>query len=391
MHVAFCAFEAFPNRKGSGTRIRQVTRALAQAGARVTLITLRGDHSIGLPEGVEQRAIKLAEHNFLSRAIAFREAAGRALTALGPDVVHFRGPFEGQAAIRYARARGARAVYEVNGLPSVELRYHYPALREELGFEGRLRDLEREVLAGADAVLTQSNATARFLELRGLPRGRAHVIPNGADPTLFAPRPLDVGGPLRLLYAGTLSPWQGVHDLLHALKRAARRTDVVLEAIGPARKPWKRALAKLTRQLKVGDLVTFEDALPQDELAARIARSDVCTAPLPRDLRNRGQGCSPIKVFEYMAAARCVLATDLPCLREIVRHDDTGWLCRPSHPHRLSDAIVTLAEQPALRGRLAKSGRRWAVERATWEQRRAQVRAFYADAVVSAPAAAVAL
>lgn len=373
LRVAFVAHEAFPNRKGSGTRITEMTRALARAGADVHVITLPGQGPA--PDHVTPRPVRVLEHNFLRRSLAFRDAVARQLVALRPDVVHFRGPFEGEAAVAWAAGEaGARSVYEVNGLPSVELRYHYPGLREANELEAKLRRLEGRVAAAADLRLTQSHATARFVRLRtGQP---ATVIPNGARPLLLPAPEHDGARPLQLLYIGALQPWQGLKDLLIATRRASRHTPLALHVVGPARRSWQRQLLRMAARLKIPDLVV-EAAVDKAALAERLAAADVCVAPLTRDLRNRGQGCSPIKLFEYMAAGRCVLATDLPCVREIVEHGRTGWLARASHPHRLAEAIVHLAEDPGLRLALGRRAREAVTADATWEHRHAAlVRAY---------------
>lgn len=378
LRVAFVAFEGLPNAKGSGARIAEVTRALVDAGASLDVVSLQGGEGRPLPEGARHEVIALSEQNYLARALAFEDAVLRRLFTLRPDVVHVRGPFEGQAALRYAERRGARVVFEVNGLPSVELRYHYPALVSAPGFEAHLRALEGRVLSGADVVVTQSQATARYLRLRGVAPERVHVIPNGADPTLFTPRATPrAPGPVRVLYAGTLAPWQGLHPLLLALRRASRERELVLDVIGPSRKAWQRELERRARRLKLGEHVRLYGAMSATELAARVREADICAVPLSRDRRNRTQGCSPLKLFEYMAAGRAVLASDLPCLREIVDDGRTGVLARAGHPHRLTDALVALAGDEALRERLGRAGRRYVVEHASWSERRRRVVALY--------------
>jgi glycosyltransferase involved in cell wall biosynthesis len=346
-----------------------MTRALAGAGADVTVITLPGQGPA--PAHVTLRPVRVLEHNFLRRSLAFRDAVARQLVALRPDVVHFRGPFEGEAAVAWAsKQAGVKSVYEVNGLPSVELRYHYPGVRDAHSLEAKLRALEGRVASAADLRLTQSQATARFVRLRT--QAGATVIPNGARPLPLPDAEHDGERPLRLLYIGALQPWQGLKDLLIATRRADRHTPLSLHVVGPARRSWQRQLHRMAARLKVRDLVV-EDAVDKAALQERLAAADVCVAPLTRDLRNRGQGCSPIKLFEYMAAGRCVLASDLPCVREIVDHGRTGWLARPSHPHRLAEAIVHLAGAPELRLALGRRARETIAAEATWEHRHQQL------------------
>lgn len=383
LRVAFAAFDPFPNLKGSGTRIARLTSALAQAGASVTVLSLPGTCHVELPSGVELRPLCIAEDNYLCRALAFRAAVARELVALRPDVVHFRGPFEGQAALAHAREHGARALFEVNGLPSVELRYHYPAVAAATSFEAKLRSAEQGLLTTSDAVITQSRATERFLALRGMPPGRAVVIPNAADPLPLDQCVHQSRDVTRLLYIGTLAPWQGLPDLLVAVRRAARTAELRLDVVGWGQKRWRRLLERHARRLKIAERVAFHDAVARSALPALIAGSDICAAPLRRDRRNRVQGCSPIKLFEYMAAGRAVLATNLPCLQEIVRDGETGVLARASHTSDLAARLGELSGDPRLRARLGARARRELAESATWDHRAQALVAFYRDRLLA--------
>lgn len=380
--MAFAALEGFPNRKGSGVRIRHTVQALAAEGAEVTLLTLRGDETgAPLPPGVHHHPLKVLDDNYLSRALTFGHMVGRALYTLRPDVVHVRGPFEGAAALEYARTRQAAFIFEVNGLPSVELRYHHPRAGQAHDFLCKLRAQEQHLLQRADLVLTQSQATARFVRLRAQGPLRPVVVPNGADPERFCPGP----GPahaqdeVRLLYSGSLAPWQGLMDLLPALRQARREAELRLTILGPARRAWTRAILTAARRFKVQDLLQLEAAGDTQAVAEHIQAADICLAPLARDSRNRVQGCSPIKLFEYMAAGRAVLASDLPCVREIVQPEVTGLLHKPSNPHRLREALLTLASQPRLRHELGLRARRWVLQEATWAHRHHQLVTAYAS------------
>ncbi|MCA9641137.1 MAG: glycosyltransferase family 4 protein, partial [Myxococcales bacterium] len=229
LRVAYVAFEGFPNSKGSGTRIRQMTRALSDAGAEVHLVTLAPKPGAGAPPpGVVLHPVNLLEDNLLARALAFRDRVLRELVAIRPDVVHFRGVFEGEAALAYGQRRRVPTLFELNGLPSIELGYHYKALASSQSMQGKLRSLESGILQGADWALTQSQTTLGFMQSRGLPQATPRrVIPNAADPELFCPgsRALaspSVGSPARLLYVGATQAWQGTLELLMATRRLAR-------------------------------------------------------------------------------------------------------------------------------------------------------------------------
>ncbi len=377
--VAYTAFEAYPNFKGAGTRMTEMLTALSEAGWEVHLITLPPRANRALPPGVVHHPLRVYHANFLERALAFRGQVARRLRTLAPDVVHVRGVFEAQAAEEYASARGRPWIFEVNGLPSVELGYHFPAVVAAHAFQVRLRALEAELLARAPRVITQSHKTLGFLHDRGLPLTTpATVIPNGADPSLWRPGPPSTGAP-RVIYAGTLAAWQGVAELLMAFRRARRDHPMTLTLAGRIARGRQRRLARLIRRLKLEADVELAGALGREELAALVGGADICTAPLRKDVRNRVQGCSPIKLFEYMAAGRAILTTDLECVREIVTPEQTAITVNAPKPSRLAEQLVRLASDAELRAALGARARRELLREATWAHRRAALADVYAS------------
>lgn len=378
LRVAYAAFEPFPNAKGSGTRMSRLLEALVGAGADVTLFTLPGRH-VTLPLGQRLRhvPIQLVESNFLRRGEAFRDRLARELFALGPDVVHYRGLFEAQAAAAYAQHsqpaadRSVRRVFEVNGLFSVELDYHYPRVAEALDFQRKLRAFEARALAEADLLLTQSDTTRGFL-LGRAPEvaARCVVVPNAAEPSDYPELgpPSSVGTP-RMLYAGTLAPWQGVFELLMAVRRVVRQTPVSLTLAGPMRQSWQKQLERVVRKLGITGNVRVLGPVGRAALARHISESDICVAPLRRDERNLRQGCSPLKLFEYMAAARPIVSTDLPCVREIVEHERSALLATSARPSALAEPIQRLLENPELAHELGQAARARVLAGATWAHR----------------------
>ena len=96
-------------------------------------------------------------------------------------------------------------------------------------------------------------------------------------------------------------------------------------------------------------------------MPAIIAQADVCVAPLAYNDRNVTQGCCPIKVIEYMACARPIVAANLPVVRELVRDDVDALLFTPDDP----------AELGALRAGDSERRDRW---RSGWPTRRRSAR-----------------
>src|SRR5512138_3731963 len=132
-HVLYTAFDLVPSPKGAGTHIMHFLRGLVKAGYAVQLLT-PGDGqlpAIDTYEGaVVIRVPPPPDRNFLAHALCFSDAVMTHVDAAPHyDVVHYRSIWGGLALAQNKTRLGYQTVFEVNGLPSIELKYHYPSLR----------------------------------------------------------------------------------------------------------------------------------------------------------------------------------------------------------------------------------------------------------------------
>jgi glycosyltransferase involved in cell wall biosynthesis len=82
-----------------------------------------------------------------------------------------------------------------------------------------------------------------------------------------------------------------------------------------------------------------------------------------------------------MACGTPTVATDIGAYREIVRHDESGWLVPPADPRALADAIRMMWNDAGLRDRLAEGGRRRILEEFSWRKAAEQTVAVYEEVV----------
>jgi len=376
--VLYASFDAFPAPKGAAVHIAHTVGAVAR-GAEVDLLTLpgAGGCAAALPEGVRHLPFAPPEGNFLHRALEWGDHVARRLLEVDYAGVHVRSLWEGTPALLLQGDRGYRLVYEANGLPSVELKYHYPAVGRDTSLLGRLRTQERALLRGADRVMTQSVTTGRFLRGHGAAAARLRVIPNGVECDRFALPAAPPPGPPVVLYLGTLAPWQGVGFLLEAFARLERPAR--LEIVGPGRKEWRRAHERRLQRLSLEDRAVLRDPVPPAEVPALLATAAVCTAPLTVTDRNVLQGCCPLKVLEYMAAGRAIAAARLPATAELLRHEETALLYKPDKPRRLTETLERLLDDPALAARLGAAAAADARARFPWSRHDTAVADLWAE------------
>jgi glycosyltransferase involved in cell wall biosynthesis len=191
----------------------------------------------------------------------------------------------------------------------------------------------------------------------------------------YAGLPAGDAGP-EVLYVGTLAPWQGLEVLVRALADLPPPTR--LRLIGPPGKGWARGLRKLAAGLGVADRLTIWPAIAPGLVPGAIARARVCVAPLDGSARNLIQGCCPLKLLEYAAGGKAIVASAVPPVEALFAHDQDAWLVPPDDPRALAAGLGRLLADPPLRERLGAAARAKAAAM-SWEASNAKVLAAYAE------------
>jgi glycosyltransferase involved in cell wall biosynthesis len=369
--VLYTAFDVVPSPKGASTHITYFTAGLVEAGYEVTLVTAG---SSSLPEQESYLGATLLraptgdEPNFLKRALAFGDYTLAHLARTEPyAVAHIRSVWSGFPLAEARPRLGYKLLYEVNGLPSIELKYHYPALRNASVLD-KIREWEAATLRLADAIICPAGVTAAYIASLGVSPDKITVIPNGIDTGRFQPVPAASPGALpTILYIGTLADWQGLPTLIAAMPHILARHPVRLRLVGRGRKRQRKQLEKQLRKAGLADHISIEPAVPHDQVPALIAQADVCVAPLGYNDRNVTQGCCPLKLLEYMASGRPIVASNLPVVRELVCPGSEALLFNPDDPEDLARQILTLLDDSDLAAQLGANAAARAQHCFTWQ------------------------
>jgi glycosyltransferase involved in cell wall biosynthesis len=373
----YASFDRFPSPKGAATHIARMATTLFEVMDGGLLYVL-GDED--LPIYQREGSVEILRHmgtapNFLERALGF----GRGLEELLDDhgaaleLCHVRDPWSGVPVLN--RPRRYAVVYEVNGLPSIELPYRYPAIAPAT--LAKIRSAEEFCWTRADAIITPSATIAENLARLGADPGRITVIPNGADiPRAIPPPPADAPGRY-ILYFGAPQRWQGVDVLLRAFARLADLADLHLVICVSTHPRTVKIYRKLAERLGIADRVIWRHALRKEDLAGWLAGALLTVAPLVECSRNVEQGCAPLKVLESMAFGVPVVASDLPAVREIVTDGVDGRLVRPDRPADLARAVRVLLEYPDLMASMGEAARERIAASFTWERATAALTGEY--------------
>jgi len=352
--------------KGAAVHLSELTGALARRVGGVQVF-VAGVASREAPPGVIVDALVGPGKGALAtaRLAADDQRAEWLVERLRPSppiALYERFALHTQAGSRAAAALGIPHLVELNA-PLVEEASRFRTLDEPEAAE----ELERAVLAAADAVLAVSRPLAAHAERLGA--RKVAVVPNGVDLRHFPVRTQP--GPPVAVFLGTLRPWQGLEVIAEAwrlLGSDAPRLLVVGD--GPGRELLQGVGAEIT------------GALPHDAVPAQLARGGIGLAPYVAD---GPSWFSPLKLFEYLAAGLAVVAADLPGVVDVVgEHDDVALLVPQGSSDALAVAVSALVADDHRRAALGRAGRALVAEAHTWDHRAAAVLELVTDRTVTA-------
>lgn len=274
----------------------------------------------------------------------------RAWRGFRPDFIYERYNLLLLSGIWLKRRWGVPVLLEVNA----------PLARERMSHGGGLAfprmaaALERWTWRNADVVLPVTGVLALEIEAGGTPADRIVIIGNAIAPARFnvsagraAQMRLMLGAEDRVIlgFTGFVRDWHGLHSVIALLRDPElSRVQLIIVGEGPA-VPELRQLAKATG---VEDRVTFTGLVDRDRIAEHIAAFDIALQPKCVSY------ASPLKLFEYMALGKAIVAPDQPNIREVIEPSVSGILFRPDDAGSMREAIVALVKSPQLRSQLGQ-------------------------------------
>lgn len=349
----------FPVECGGTSHIRAVTRELMRRGHEVVLCANVGD---GLPED-EVEGMTTYRFNWRYRDIGVSQVAHRWSHGLrvsqlakrhGADLIYERESSMGSGALA-ARMAGLPLVVEVNDL------WYHPV------------SLDR-----ASRIICHGGGTRKHIPDRY--HGKTVWVHGAVDMDEYrdlSPMPIEgLEGRRGVAYTGSMLAWHGIPDLARALPAVLERVPeaalvIAGEATSDAQREVMGSLHTAAEGADDPGAVVALGRVPHGDVPGVLATCELAVAPYDPsgepDLERYGFWYSPMKLWEYMAAGRAVVSTDLPSIREIVG-EDRGVLVPPGDASALADAIAGLLEDDGRREGMGLRGRAFAEEN-TWELR----------------------
>lgn len=365
----------------SAMQILQMAEALAEAGAEISLVTPASAVAASAVLGREPHSRLHLEpladirkrwfFPFSTHRVFFMQALAW-IRHHKPQAIFVRN-------LKFAdwllpRVGGIPVYFETHELFAQTFREEHPGKmgrREQRKFD-LLEQRETAVYRGVSGLFSLTAALADDIKQRYQLTKPITVLPDGVDMTAIAsaqaaPLAQDPGGMPRILYLGSLHPWKGVDVLVRAMAQV------------PAAELWIAGgetarienLQSLAAELGCGERLRFLGKIAPAERFKLIGECDICALPLLRTSIG-SRYTSPLKLFEYMGMAKPIIASDLPSLREVIRHGENGWLVEAENPAALAAGIVDLLADS---GRAVALGHQAGADAATysWLNRAKQV------------------
>lgn len=343
---------------GYATHIRELTKAFEGLGHQVDVLmpsTLSPKKQVSM--GMRHHPLKkwipsliwevLKDIQRLKQDRKFASQLQEHLAANSYDVLYERMDISGSI---LARLKGI-------SVGSYVLEIHAPLQLESTYFD-RARPLQKcfwnwiqKGLQGARGVVVVSGVVKSWVEENGMPAENVLVVPNAVNLETFTADAAKKNSPyvktkgtLAIGFVGSALRWFGLDMLVRVFSELVSQYSCELVIVGPSNE--NQELSKLVMDLKIERSVKFLGSISYDFVPSVIHQFDICVMPSSNPYG------SPIKIFEYGAMGKPVIAPDLAPIREVVEHGVSAFLIPNKDPIKLKEALQSLLENPKLRNSL---------------------------------------
>ena len=354
------------SKDGQFVHVEELTEALKAQGHAIVFVGPRAVHreEFGADAGAVawlKKMLPRALYELLELSYSFGDLVRlvRALVKERPDIIYER------YNLLFPSGAWARSWFRVPLL----LEVNAPLFEERsrfggLALKGLARWSEVAVWRKADHVFAVTEVLAQRLRSAGVANERLSVVPNGIDWGKFADVPdgsavrreLGFDGKIVVGFTGFVRDWHGLDGLVKAVAEEPRMVLLVV-GDGPARESTEALAAKLG----VSANVKFTGVVERHRVASYVAAFDIAMQPDVVDY------ASPLKLIEYLALGRAIVAVDKPNIRELLEDERNALLFAPGRRDLMCAHIRRLCEDAALRKRLGAAARQTVLDRdLTW-------------------------
>jgi glycosyltransferase involved in cell wall biosynthesis len=256
----------------------------------------------------------------------------------------------------------------------------------------------RTCFAAAAQIICISSSLKEHLNTQwGIDESKLTVLPCAADLEAFKPgfnsetvrKSLGLTTEPVVMWVGGFYPWHDLGLLLESFALVLeRRPDARLVLVGDGQT--RSSVVEMVTKYGLRHAVIMTGAIAHSQVPEVLSIADVAVVPsasLPASLGGTG---TPLKLFEYMAAGKAIVATAHPESAEVIQNGQSGVLVEAGDVHRFAESILTLLNDPAERLRLGQNARQQAAKLYSWERYTRRLEEIYLKVLGKAPSRATA-
>jgi len=366
MHIAYVATGNYPSRFAHSIQIMKNAQAWANISdqfefySNFSLIKWLKRDAISLEDkyGLKKRFTKIfyplyffEKHNIPILNHLYYTLVAKKCREENVDLIYTRT----YVMARYAIQQNIPVIVETHGPPD--------AGKEKLSLYAQLQYPQFLALVTISEVLKKM-----YIEY-GLPAEKIIVAEDGVDLERFSPElsinearsklGLPQDKPIAV-YVGHLYKDRGIREILDAARLLPETEFILVGGHDEDIAYWRTQLAGLNN-------VTIHGFVNNNEVPLWLWAADALLMPY-NTICPTAKWMSPLKLFEYMAAQRPIIASKLPALEIVLQHEHNALLVEPDSGIAVSKALLLLQENEKLRFRLATTAQAF-VSKFSWDQR----------------------
>jgi glycosyltransferase involved in cell wall biosynthesis len=273
--------------------------------------------------------------------------------------------YERQAFFLFAGAHIARKhslpfIVEVNEVAGEQ------RVRQQV-FTAIAKKIERKVFNQADAIIVVSEHLKQKIEELGVDGSKIHIVENGVDEAMF-----DIAldeAPIRAAhqaekntvvigFVGWFVAWHKLDKLIDAIAMLDGDQSVQLWLVGEG--DLKQSLIDRALACGIKNNLIFTGAIPYKEIPKYLKAMDICVIPDSNEYR------SPIKMFEYMAMAKTVVAPAYEPITKVINDGVDGVIFPPQDWDSLASILNRIVKDSVLREEIGIRAREKILSKYLW-------------------------
>jgi starch synthase len=378
MKILYITLENISLHKGSAVHIKEIISGLRTLGHQVGLVA----YSRGKFEKVDSfynihKFLILKKQSYIVSSLLLFICLFKALPKY--DVIYARDYHATLISLIPRIIFHKKVVFEINGLANEEQRIKADSFLMRI-FSLMIRWSERMATKYSDKIVAVTPQIAFYLQehFNCSPK-KVEIISNGVNTNVFYPigdrdmllrwrKRHGIGEEeIVLVFIGNLAPWQEVEDLIQVAPLILKKiNNIKFLIVGDG--ILRKELEEKVKRLQLTQYFLFTGMVSHNEIPLYINFGDICIA-LKRRLKS---GYSPIKLYEYMACGKPIIASRVEGLK-FIESEEIGRLVEPKDIANLKEALFDLIENNQKRINMGKKCREIVQKNFSWNLKVAKI------------------